>query len=129
MATETAKRCGTCELLERSSTPGLATYGKCPHRASWVRAHDAACAHHQGEPRGPLVRIALAVNLAVAGAGAAVAIALDVRHGTPLTHALLAAGALVVAAFAWLVRREGVAGEDAKWVLLDEEEPPEPPRR
>ncbi len=119
----TARRCGTCELLERSSYPGLARFGKCPHRGGWVRVHEAPCEHHQGEPRGALVRVAVAANLAVAALGAATAVVMDVGYGTALTHLLLAAGAGVVAAFVWLVRSRELCTEDAKYTLLDDEEP------
>lgn len=120
----TARRCGTCELLERSSYPGLASFGKCPHRPGWVRVRDAPCEHHRGEPRGALVRVAVAANLAVAAVGAAAAVAIDVRYGTALTHVLLAAAAAAVAAFVWLVRSRDLLDEEAKYVLLDDEEPP-----
>jgi hypothetical protein len=120
----TMKRCGTCELLVRSSYPGLVTWGRCPHREGWVRVHDEPCERHQGEPRGALVRVAVAANLAVAALGAATAVAIDVRYGTALTHVLLAAGALVVAAFARLVRSRELCTEDAKYELLENEDPP-----
>lgn len=118
----TAKRCGTCELLVRSSYPGLVTYGKCSHRAGWVRVRDAPCEHHQGEPRGPLVRVAVAANVAAASAGVVAAVALDVRHGTMVTHVLLAAAAVVGVAFVWLVRSRDLWSEDAKYVVLEDDE-------
>jgi hypothetical protein len=124
------KRCGNCELLERSSTPGLATYGKCPHRDGWVRVHDEPCELHQGEPSGPLVRYTIFANLFAVALGMIATIAMDVRFGTALTHGLLVFAGIVVAVFVWYARRDGLLGEDPKFELLDREElPPEEDRR
>lgn len=120
----TARRCGTCELLSRSSTPGLATYGKCPHRSGWVRVQDAPCEHHQGEKRGPVVAIMTAANLAIGIAGAVAGIVLDVRHGNLLTHVMLAVGGLAVLGFGWAAWRTGSFSEEAKYLVLDSEDPP-----
>lgn len=125
VAEPSAQRCGTCELLSRSSTPGLATYGKCPHRAGWVRVQDPPCPHHQGEGRRPLVRLLAIANLAAGGAGAAVGIAMDVQHGTLLTHLLLAAAGLAVGGFGWAAWRSGSFSEEAKYLVLESDEPPE----
>src|SRR5512134_2973507 len=102
------KRCGNCELLVRSSTPGLATYGKCPHRSGWVRAHDEPCEWHQGEPQGPVVKVAMALNLVAATFGAAFAVWMSVRHGNTLTNVLLAAAGVTVLAFGWFVWKRGL---------------------
>ncbi|MBI5068346.1 MAG: hypothetical protein HZB56_08890 [Deltaproteobacteria bacterium] len=124
MAGPSTRRCGTCELLARSSTPGLATYGKCPHRPGWVRVQDAPCDHHQGETRGPLVTAMTLANLAVGIAGATAGIVMDVRHGTLLTHVLLAAGGLAVLGSGWAAWRTGSFSEEAKYLVLEAEDPP-----
>lgn len=118
------KRCGNCELLERSSTPGLSTYGKCPHREGWIRVQDEPCELHQGEPGGPFVKIAMALNLLAASVGAGTAIWLDVHFGNAFTHGLLVLAGIAVATFAWYVRGRGLFAEDAKFQILDGQEPP-----
>ncbi len=121
---KSGKTCGNCELLARSTTPGLSTYGKCPHRHGWVRAVDDPCEFHQGEPSGPFVKVAITLNLAAACVGVGTAIWMDVHFGTLLTHALLGAAAIAVAVFAWYVRRGGLFSEDAKYQVLERQELP-----
>lgn len=126
----TSKCCGNCELLERSTTPGLATYGKCPHRDGWVRTGDEPCEWHEGEPGGPFVQIAMALNLAAASIGAGTAIWLDVHFGNGFTHVLLGVAGLTVVAFAWYVRGRGLFAEEAKYQILERQElPPEEKRQ
>jgi len=119
-----SRRCGTCELLERSGTPGLATYGKCPHRSGWVRVQDQPCEHHLGEKRGPLVRVLIGANLVAAGLGAGVTTTIDILYGTLATHLMLACGAVGVAAFAWVMRQSGSFSEEAKYIVLENDDPP-----
>jgi hypothetical protein len=124
MPTGAARRCGTCELLERSSTAGLETYGKCPHRAGWVRSGDDACAHHLGERPRPLVRVAMVANGIIATLGLGAFVVLDVREGNLATHVLLGVALAALATFSWLVRRHDLLSEEPKYDLLDEADPP-----
>lgn len=118
------RRCGTCELLERSGTPGLATYGKCPHRAGWVRVQDEPCENHLGESGGPLVRILVGANLAAAALGAGTTTTIDILYGTLATHLILGFAAVVVAVFAWAVWKSGSFSEEAKYIVLETDDPP-----
>jgi hypothetical protein len=118
------KRCGTCELLGRSTYPGLHTFGKCPHRHGWVRTHQQACEHHLGAPRSRLVRVAMLANVGVALVGLGTFVVLDLRDGNPLSHALLGAAVVVTALLAWLARRDDLLSEEPKFLLLDDDEPP-----
>ncbi|MFT3915666.1 MAG: hypothetical protein QM704_16590 [Anaeromyxobacteraceae bacterium] len=129
-----SKRCGNCEQFLRSATPGLATWGKCPHREGWVRAHEAPCEQHQGEPSSSLVPVFVALNVVFAFGSLALFVWMDLRRGTLLTHAALASSVAVVVLFAWTAARSSGLGEDAKYVLLEQDEstpdddrwPPEP---
>ncbi|MFO0580666.1 MAG: hypothetical protein U0229_00185 [Anaeromyxobacter sp.] len=119
-----SKRCGNCELFLRSATPGLATWGKCPHREGWVRAHEAPCEQHQGEPPGLLVPVFISLNVLFALGGLALFVWMDLQRGSLLTHAALAGCVAVVVLFAWTATKSGVLGEDAKYVLLEHDDPP-----
>ncbi len=118
------KRCGTCELLTRSTYPGLHTFGKCPHRDGWVRTHHQACEHHLGARSGGLVRLTMALNLGVGLVGLGSFVVIDVREGNLLSHLLLGAVVAVAAIFAWYVRRSDLLSEEPKFQLLDEDDPP-----
>jgi len=124
MATGKGKRCGTCELLARSSFPGLHSYGKCPHREGWVRTHHPACEHHLAARRSRLVFAAMLVNLGTAAAGFATFTVVDVLMGNLLSHLFLGAIAVLVAIFAWGVRRFDLLSEEPKFQLLDDEDSP-----
>lgn len=117
------KSCGTCELLERSGYPGLHTYGKCPHRPSWVQTHEAACEHHTSERPKPLVRIAMILNGAAVAMSLGAFIVLDVRNGTLLSHIMLGTVIVVGIVFLWLVRRYGMFSEEPKFDVLDQADP------
>ncbi len=119
MAATSARRCGTCELLRRSETPGLITYGKCPSRSGWVRTQDEACADYLAERNGGLVRVVMGLNLAAATIGLATTVTVDLLYGTRVTHVILVVGVIAVAVFAWLVRRSGMFSEEAKYDLLE----------
>lgn len=124
------KRCGNCELLVRSGSSGLDTWGKCPHRTGWVRTFHDACEHHLGDRRHAWVRVAMIANVVAAAVGYGTFVVMDVRNGNAVTHAILAVVAVVVAVFAWFVRWKGYFSEDAKFQVLEESEPPpgdEPP--
>jgi hypothetical protein len=124
MGTTAPRRCGTCELLARSSYPGLETYGKCPHRDGWIRTHHAACELHLAERSRGLVRVAMAANLVLAVLGLGTLVAMDLREGSLLSHVLLGVILVMAAAFVWLVRRHDLLSEEPKFQLLDEAEPP-----
>jgi len=124
MASERGKRCGTCELLVRSSFPGLHTYGKCPHRHGWVRTHHASCEHHLASRRSRLVSAAMLINLGAAAAGLVTFAVIDIRRGNLLSHLILGAIAVLMAIFAWGVRRFDLLSEEPKFQLLDDEDPP-----
>jgi hypothetical protein len=117
-------RCGTCELLERSGTPGLHTYGKCPHRHAWVRTQDAACEHHVTDRPKLLVRVAMILNGAAVTLSLGAFIVLDVRHGTLLSHAVLGGVIAAGLVFLWLVRRYGLFSEEPKYDVLEQADPP-----
>ncbi len=108
----------------RSQTPGLGTYGKCPHRSGWVRVRDTPCDHHLSEKRGPFVNLMIAANLGIGLLGATYGIVMDVRHGNLLTHVMLAVGGLAVVGFGWAAWRTGAFSEEAKYLVLDSEDPP-----
>jgi hypothetical protein len=118
------RRCSTCELLVRSGTPGLETYGKCPHRSGWVRTHDPACAAHQGERSTLLVRVTMALNVLVCALSLALLVVYDVREGNLVTHLMLGAVLLTVAVFLWVVRRYDLLSEEPKYDLLEPSDPP-----
>lgn len=118
------KTCGTCELLERSAHPGLETYGKCPHRSAWVRTGEAACEHHTVERSKPLVRVAVILNGAAVAVSLGAFVIVDVRHGTLLTHLVLGSVIAAGLVFLWLVRRYGLFGEEPKYDMLNQVDPP-----
>lgn len=118
------KRCGTCELLVRSSSPGLHTFGKCPHRYAWVRTHHDACEHHLAARRSRLVRAVVIVNVCMATLGLGSFVIYDILRGNLVSHVIVGAVALTVPVFFWFVRRFDMFSEDAKFQLLDEEDPP-----
>jgi hypothetical protein len=118
------KRCGTCELLTRSTFPGLHTFGKCPHREGWVRTHHAACEHHLGARRSRLVTAGMLLNVGAAAVGLGSFVVIDVLRGSLLSHLILGAILVMVALFAWCVRRFDLLSEEPKFQLLDDEDPP-----
>ncbi|HVO21085.1 MAG TPA: hypothetical protein VMU15_17620 [Anaeromyxobacter sp.] len=124
MASGKEQRCGTCELLVRSSFPGLHTYGKCPHRHGWVRTHQAACEHHLAARRSRLVAAAMLVNLGAAAVGFASFAIIDIREGKLWSHLVLGGIAVLIAIFVWGVRRFDLLSEEPKFQLLDDEDPP-----
>jgi hypothetical protein len=89
-----------------------------------VRVRDEPCEHHQGEKRGPFVTLVTLANLAIGLAGATAGIVMDVRHGNLLTHLMLAAGGLAVLGFGWAAWRSGSFSEEAKYLVLDADDPP-----
>lgn len=124
MADSEVKRCGTCELLRRSDTPGLVTYGKCPFRSGWVRTQDEACEQHLAERSRGLVRVVMGINLAAACLGLATTTTVDLLYGTLATHVMLVVGIAALALFAWQVRRSGMFSEEAKYDVLDDADRP-----
>ena len=118
------RHCSSCELLVRSGTPGLDTYGKCPHRSGWVHTQDEACAHHLGERPRTLVRVTIALNVVVAVTSMTLFVIHDARHGNLATHLVLGAILLVLAAFFWAVRRFDLLSEEPKYQLLERSDPP-----
>lgn len=124
MPAANARRCNTCELLVRSGTPGLETYGKCPHRSGWVRTRDDACEHHAGERPKLLVRVTIALNLVIALTSMTLLVIYDVREGNLVTHLMLGAILLTVAAFLWVVRRYDLLSEEPKYELMEHDDPP-----
>lgn len=123
----TAKRCGTCELLVRSSTFGLTTWGKCPHRTGWVRTQHDACEHHAAGERGPkrkLVRAIITLQIGVALAGYGTFVVMDLRNGNLYSHIVVALVAAIILAFGAFVWKYDLLSEEPKYGLLDESDPP-----
>ncbi len=129
MSPNPPRHCNTCELLVRSDTPGLERYGKCPHRAGWVRSQDEACEHHVGERPRTIVRVTIALNLLVSVTSMALLVVYDLRHGSLVTHLLLGAILVTVAVFLWVVRRYDLLSEEPKYDLLEDADPPPPEDR
>ena len=127
MAPAKAKRCGTCELLARSSFPGLHSYGKCPHRDGWVRTHHDACQHHLAARRNRLVSLAMILNVGAAAVGFASFAVVDVLRGNLVSHLLLGGAVVLVALIAWGVRHLDLLSEEPKFQLLDEDDRPPAP--
>src|SRR5512147_1054274 len=120
----TAKTCGTCELLDRSGTPGLDTWGKCPHRSGWVRTQAAGCEHHSGDRPKPIVRVAMILNGSLVALSLGTFIWTDVHYGTLTTHIVLGSIIAIALTFLWLVRRLGLFTEEPKFHVLEHADPP-----
>lgn len=118
------KTCGTCELLDRSGTPGLHTWGKCPHRNGWVRTQATACEHHTCERPKPIVRIAMILNGSLVALSLGTFVWIDVHHGSLTTHIVLGAVIAVGLTFLWVIRRFGLFSEEPKYDVLDNADPP-----
>jgi hypothetical protein len=118
------KRCGTCELLERSDYPGLHQFGKCPHRSGWVRTQEAGCEHHASDRPKPLVRIAMVLNGSLVALSLGTFVVLDVRNGTLVSHVILGSILVIGVVFLLLVRRFGMFSEEPKYDVLDHADPP-----
>jgi hypothetical protein len=121
------RKCGTCELLERSSTSGLSSWGKCPHRSGWVRTHDDACPHHGGAQRRKriFVRAIMALQVSAASAGYGTFVVMDIRNGTLYSHVVVGAVGLIILAFGLVVWKFDLLSEDAKFKVLDDADPKE----
>lgn len=121
---EAGKTCGTCELLERSATTGLHTWGKCPHRTAWARTTDPGCAHHTGERPKAVVRIAMILNGSLVALSLGTFAWIDFHHGSIYTHVALGTIVAIGLTFLWLVRRLGLFSEEPKYDVLDQADPP-----
>jgi hypothetical protein len=124
MPSSAPNRCGTCELLVRSGSSGLDTWGKCPHRTGWVRTFHDACEHHVGDRKQVWVRVGIALNVLAACFGYGTFVYMDVLNGSLLSHALLVLVAVITVVFALFIRWKGYFCEDAKFEMLEHQEPP-----
>ncbi len=111
-------QCGTCRHLSRSTSPGLHTFGKCPHRSGWVRTHDEACPRHDSGGGNAFVRWVIAAHIALAVVGFGFTLYFDVLYGSWLTHVMFGAACACLGLFAWMVRRSDLLSEDAKYILF-----------
>ncbi len=116
--------CGTCKHLNRSTSPGLHTFGKCPHREGWVRTHDEACPHHDSGGSNAFVRWAIAVQVATGAVGLCTSVYFDVRFGKLWTHLALGLACLCLALFIWYVKRTDLLSEDAKYIMFSTDDRP-----
>lgn len=87
-----------------------------------MRTHHDACPQHDSGGTAPVVRWAMLAHLALALVGFGVSLYFDLFFGNLMTHALLLAGCLCVGAFAWLIRRDDLLSEDAKFVIFNSED-------
>lgn len=126
-AMKAPQRCGTCELLVRSGTSGLSTWGKCPHRTTWARTYDLACDHHAGPGKRKriFVRAVMSLQITAGLSGFGMFVYMDARNGTMRSHLVLGAIALALVGFGLFAWKFDLLSEEPKFRLLDDTDPDE----